>query len=130
MFNSLRTHGLQHTRLLCPPQSPSLLRLMSIELLMLCNHLILCHPLIFCLQSYPASRSFPMSRLFTSCDQSIGALATVLSINIQGGFPLGLTGVIFLLSKGLSRVFSSTTTQKHQFFGVQPSLRPNSHIRT
>ena len=85
-----------------------------------------------CPQSFQASGSFPMSQLFQSGDQSIGASApaSVLSVNIQGWFPLGLTGLILLLYKGLSRVFSSTTIQKHEFFGTQPSLRSSSHIRT
>ena len=84
----------------------------------------------FSLQSFPASESFPMSRLFASGDQSIGASASVLPMYIQGWFPLGLTGLISLLSKGLSRVFSNTIVQKHQFFSVQPSLWSNSHICT
>ena len=89
-------------------------------------------PFSSCLQYFPASGSFPMSQLFTSGGQSIGAsaLASVLPMNIQGWSPLGLTGLISLLSKGLSRVFSKTTVQKHQFFGAQPSLWYNSHINT
>ena len=85
-----------------------------------------------CLQSFPASGFSPMSQLFTSGGQSTGvsASASALPMNIQDWFPLGLTALMFLLSKGLSRVFSSTTLQKHQFFGAQPSLRSNSHIRT
>ena len=77
-------------------------------------------PFSFCLQSCPASGSFSMSRLFASGGQSIGASASasVLPMNIQGWFPLGLTSWISLLSKGLSRVFSNTTIQKHQFFGT------------
>ena len=84
-----------------------------------------------CLQSFPASGSFPMNRLFASGGQSIraSASASVLPVNMQGWSPLGMTGLIFLLSKGLSRVFS-TTIQKHQFFGTKPSLWSNSHIRT
>ena len=82
------------------------------------------------LQSFPASGSFPVSQFFTSCGQSIGSSASVLPVNIQGWFPLGLTGLISLLSKGLLKVFSSTTVQKHQFFGAQPSLWSNSHIHT
>ena len=100
--------------------SRSLLKFISIDLVMLFNCLILCFP--FCLQSFPASGSFPMSQLFASGGQIIGAVASVLSMNIQVLFPLGLTGLISLLSKGLSRVFSSITVQKHQFFGTQPSL--------
>ena len=84
----------------------------------------------FCLQSFPESGSFPMSQFFTSGGQSTGASASVLPMYIQGWFPLGLTGLISLLSKGLSRVFSSTTIQKHQFSGAQPSLWSTFHIRT
>ena len=110
----------------------SLLKFMSIESVMLSNHLILCHPFSFWLQPFPASRSFPMSQLFDSDGQSIGASvsATVLPVNIQDWFPLGLTGLIFLLSKGFSKFCSSTTIQKHQFFSIQSSLWFNSHIHT
>ena len=81
-------------------------------------------------QSFLASGSFPVTQLFASCGQSIGvsALASVLSINIHSWFPLGWTGWISLLPQGLSRVFSSTTVQTHQFFGSQPSLWSNSHL--
>ena len=99
-----------------------------------------CHPNISssvipfssCLQSFPASGSFPMSQLFSSGGQNIeaSAPASALSINIQGLFPLELTGLISLLSKGLSRVFSNTTVWKHQFFGTQPSLWSKSHLCT
>ena len=83
-----------------------------------------------CPQSFPASGSFPVSQLFTSGAQSIGALASVsvFLMNIQGWFPLGPTLLISLLSKELSRDFSSTTIWKHQFFSTQPSLWSNSHI--
>ena len=81
-------------------------------------------------QSFPASGSFSVSPLFASSDQSIGASAWVLPMNKQGWFTLGLTGLISLISKGLSRVFSSTTVQKHQFFSAQPSLWYSSHICT
>ena len=107
------------------PTSQSLFRLMSIELMMLSNNLILCHTLLLS-PVFPC----PVSQLFASGGQSIRALASVLPMNIQGLFPLGLTGLISLLFKGLSRVFSSTAVQKHQFFGVQPSLWSNSHIYT
>ena len=82
--------------------------------------------------SSPASGSFPMSRLFTSGNQSIGASASasVLPMNIHDWFPLGLTGLLSLQSKGLSKVFSNTTVRKHQFFSSQPSLWSNSHIHT
>ena len=97
-----------------------------------------CHPTISfsvvpfssSLQSFPASGSFPMSQFFASGGQSIEASASVFKMNIQDWFPLGLPGLISLLSKGLSRVFSSTTVRKHQFFGIQPPLWSNSHIHT
>ena len=86
-------------------------------------------PFSFCLQSFPASGSFLVSQFFASGGQSIGASASasVLPMNIQDLFPLGWTGWISLQSKGLSRVFSNTTFQKHQFFNTQPSLWSNSH---
>ena len=97
-----------------------------------CNHLILCCPLSSCIQSFPVSGSFPVSWLFSSGSQSIGvsALVSVLPMNIQGWFPLGLTGLISLQSKRLSRVFSNITVQKNQFFRAQFSLWPNCHIHT
>ena len=89
------------------------------------NHLILCRPLLFLpSQSFPASGSFQMSQLFASGGQSIGASALVLPMNIQDWFRLGWTGWISLQSKGLSRVFSNTTVQKHQFFGAQLIYSP------
>ena len=109
--------------------SQSLLRIMSSEAVIPSNHLILYCPLSLCSQYFPVSGSFPMSQIFPSGDQSIGASASVLPMNIQGWFPLGLTGLI-LLSKGLSRVSSNTIVQKHQFVGAQPSLWFNSHIHT
>ena len=89
-------------------------------------------PFFSCPQSFPASGSFPMSQLFTSGGQSIGVSASpsVLPMNIQDWFPLGWTGWISLQSKGLSRVFSNTTAQKHQFFDAQLSSQSNSHIHT
>ena len=97
---------------------------------MLSNRLILCHPFSFCLSSFPASGSFPVSCLFTSGGQSIraSASATVLPMNIQGWFPLGLTGWISLQSKGPSGVFCSITVWKHQFSGAQPSSWSSFHI--
>ena len=97
-------------------------------LVMLFNHVTFCHS--FCFQSFPASVSFPMSQLFTSGGQSNGAFASVLSMNIQGWFPLWLTGLIFLQSQGLSRVFSSITIWKHQFFSAHSSLWSNPHMQT
>ena len=112
--------------------SRSLLKLMSTELVMPSNHLTLCCPLSSCLQSFPASGSFPMSQFFMSGGRSItvSASASVLPMSIQDWSPLGLTGWISLQSKGLSRVFSNTTLQKHQFFSTQLSLWSNSHIHT
>ena len=109
--------------------SQSLLKLMSIESMMPTNHLILCHPFSSC---PPASESFPMSLIFASGGQSIGAStsASVLPMNIQCWFPLGLTGLVSFLSKGPSRVFSSTIIRKHQFFTSPLSLRSNSQIHT
>ena len=125
VLDSLQPHGLQHARLSCPSPTP---RACSNS----CPSNLWCHPTIsssvvpfsFCLQSFPASGSFPMSQFFTSGGQSNGAstLSSALPMNIQDLFPLGLTGLISLQSKGLSRVFSNTTVQKHQFFGAQLSL--------
>ena len=133
MSYSLQPHGLQQARLPCPSLSPvSSLKLMSVESVMLSNHLILCCPFSFYLQCCPASGSFPMSWLNTSDGQSVGALASasVLPMNIQGWFSLGLIDLNSLQSKQLSKVFSSSTTQKHQFFSVQPSSWFYSHIHT
>ena len=85
-------------------------------------------PFSSCLQSFPASGSFPISQLLASGGQSTGALTSVLPMIIQGWSPLELIDLISLLSKGLSKVFSSTTVWKHQFFDAQPSLWSNSHI--
>ena len=115
LSDSLQPHGLQHARLPCPSPSP---RVHSNPCLLSCWW----HPAIpfSCLQSFPASWSFVTGQPFTSGGQSIRASALVLPMNIQGWFPLGLTGLISLLSKGRSRVFSSTTVWRHQFFGAQP----------
>ena len=131
MFDSLQPHGTaarQDSWFFTI--SHNLLKHMSIELMMPYNHLILCHPFSSCPQSFPASGFFPMSRLFTSGGQSTGASASVsvLPMNVQGWFSFRLAGLISLLSKELSRVFSSTTVRKHQFFSAQPSLWSNSHI--
>ena len=122
MSDSLRPHRLQHAWLPCPLLS---LRVCSNS----CPLSWWCYPTISssvtpfssCLQSFPASGSFPTSQLFTSDGQSIGASVSVLPMNIQGRFPLGLTGLIPLESKGLSRVFSSTI-RKHQMQYVQDSI--------
>ena len=91
----------------------SLLKLISINSLMPSNHLILCHHLLFLPSMFPAPGSFPMSQIFASVGQNIGASVSVsiLQMNIQDRFPLGLTDLISLLSKGLSRVFSNTTVK-------------------
>ena len=116
---TLQPHEPQHARPPCPSPTP---RVYSIS----CPSSQWCHPAISdsvvpffsCPQSLPASGSFPMSQLFTWGSQSTGvsASASVLPVNVQGWFPLGLTGLTSMKSKGLSRVFSSTTIQKNKFF--------------
>ena len=120
-----------HDASLSSTVSRSLLKLMSAESVMPSNHLIFCHPLLLLPSIFPSIRVFS-NELFESGGQSIGAAASalVLPVNIQSWFPLELTGLISLQSKGLSRVFSSTTVWKHQFFGAQPSLWSNSHTHT
>ena len=123
--DSLRLHGLQHVRPPCPSPTPGAYPNS-------CHFNQWCHPTISssvvpfssCPQSFPPSRSFQMSQLFASGGQSIGvsALASALPMNIQDWFPLEWIGWISLQSKGLSRVFSNTTVQKHQFFSTQLSL--------
>ena len=110
--------------------SQSLLKLMSIKSVKPSNHLILYHPLLSLTSIFPESGSFPMSQFFASGSQSIGASvsASVLPMDILDWFPLGVTGWISLHSKGLLRVFSNTTIQKHQFFHTQLSLWFSSHI--
>ena len=131
--DSLWPHGLQHARLPCPSPTPRVHP-------NICPLSWWCHPTISssvipfstCLQSFPASGSFPMSQLFASGGQSVGASASasVLPMNIQDWFPLAWTGWISLQSKGLSRVFSNTTVQKHQFLGTQLFLYSNYYIHT
>ena len=130
--NSLRPHELQHARPPCPSPAPGVYPNP-------CPSSRWCHPAISssivpfssCPQSFPASGSFPMSQLFTSGGQSIGVSAStsVLPMNTQD-WSLGWTDWICLQSKGLSRVFSNTTVQKHQFFGTQLSSPSKSHIHT
>ena len=98
----------------------SLLKLMFIESVMPSNHLILCHPLLHLPSVFPSIKVFSNIKVFSSVsgDQSIGASALLLPLNIQGWFPLRLTGLISLQFKGLSRVFSNTTVQKHQFLSL------------
>ena len=121
-----------HQASLSLTNSWSSLRLTSIESVMPSSHLILCHPLLLLPPSLPTSESFPVSQLFTWGGQSTGvsALASFLPQKSQGWSPSEWTGWISLQSKGLSRVFSNTTVQKHQFFGTQPSSQSNSHIHT
>ena len=108
--------------------SQSLFKLMSIESVMPSNHLILYHPLFLLPSIFPSIRSFPMSQLFASGDKVLELQpASVLPMNIQGWYPLGLTGVISLQSKRLSRAFFSTKVQKHRYFDAQLSLWSNSH---
>ena len=132
MSDSLQPNGLQHMRLPCPSPSP---RVCSNS----CPSSWWCDPTIsssvlpfFCLQFFQASGSFPINRFLASGGQSIGvsASSSILPMNIQDWFPLGLTSLISLWSKGLSRVLSSTTVQKNHFFDAQPPLWFNSHICT
>ena len=131
--NSMQPHGLQHTRLPCPSPSPRACS-SSGPSSQWCHRTIPSSVVPFPshLRSFPASRSFPVSQFFASGGQSMraSALTSVLSMNIQGWFPLGWAGWISLLSKGLSRAFSSTTVRKHQVFGTQPSLWSTFHIHT
>ena len=130
MSDSLRSHWLQHARLPGPSLSPRACS-SSCPLSWWCYLTISSSaaPFSFCLQSFPASGSFPVSWVFVSGGQSIGALASssVLPMNIQGWFLLELAGLISLLSNRLSRVFSSTTVQNHQFFGSQPPTLTSIH---
>ena len=131
MSESLQPHGQQNAWLHCPSPSPGACS-NSCPLSWWCHPTISSSVIPFsCLQSFPTSGSFPVSWFFASGGQSVGpsASASVLPMSIQGWFPLGLTGLISLQSKGLSRVFSSTMVQKHQFFGVQP-IWSNSPICT
>ena len=129
MSDYVHSYGLQHARLPCPSPTPGAYSNS-------CPSSWWCHPTIsssvipfsYCPQSLPASGSFPMSQFFASGGQRIGASAAVLPMNIQDWFPLGLTGLVSLQSKGLSRVFSNTTIQKHQFFSAQLSPQSNSYI--
>ena len=133
LSDSFRPHELQHARLPCPSPTPGV-HANSCPLSRWCHPAISSSvvPFSSCPQSLPASESFSMSQLFTSGSQSIGVSAStsVLSMNTEDWSPLGWTGWMSLLSKGLSRVFSNTTIQKHQFFGAQLSLWSNSHICT
>ena len=129
--NSLRPHEPQHARPPCPSTTPRVYP-NPCPLSWWCHLTISSSviPFSFCLQSFPAAGSFPVSWLFASGGQSIGASASVLPMNIQGWIPLGLTNLTSLLSKGLSRVFSSNTIQKYQFLSAQTVLWSNSHIHT
>ena len=125
MSDALQSHGPQHARPPCLSSAPGVYP--NSCPLNRCCHPTISSPVIpfsSCLQSFPASGPFQMSQLFTSGGQNTGVSAStsVLLMNTQDGFPLGWTGWISLQSKGLSRVFSNTTVQKHQFFCAQPSL--------
>ena len=133
MSDSLQTHESQHARPPCPSPTPGVhsnSRPSSRWWHPAISSSVI--PFSSCPQSLPASESFPMSQLFTRGGQSTGvsALASFLPKNTQDWSPLEWTGWISLQSKGLSRVFSNTIVQKHQFFGAQLSSRSNSHIRT
>ena len=108
----------------------NLLKLMSIELVMPSNSLILCRSFLLLPSNFPSIRIFSNESVLCIRWPKYSSSASVLPVNIQDWFPLGLTGLISLQSKGLSRVFSNTTAQKHQFFGTQLSLWSNSHIHT
>ena len=131
--NSLWPHELQHIGPTCPSPTPRVYP-NPCPLSWWCHRTISSSvvPFSTCLHSFPASGSFQMSQLFTSGGQSTGVSASksVLSMNTQDWSNLGWTGWISLQSKGLSRAFSNTTVQKHQFFGTQHSLWSNSHIHT
>ena len=133
MSDSLQPHGLQHTRLLCPLLLPGVC---SVSCgLGWWRYLIIPFSATlfsFCLPSFPVSGSFPVSWLFASYGQiiEVSTSAWVLPVNIQGWFPLELADLISLLSEELSRVFSNSTVQKHEFFSTQPSLWFNTHIHT
>ena len=133
VLDSLRPHELQHARPPCPSPSPGV-NSDSHPLSPWCHPTISSWvvPFSSCPQSLPASESFPMSQLFTWGGRSIGvsALTSVLPKNTQDWSPLEWIGWISLQCKGLSRVFSATTVQKHQFFGTQLSSQSNSHIHT
>ena len=119
---------MQYTRFLCPPLSPRISsRLCPLSWWGYLTILSSAVPFSFCLQSFPASEFFPVNQLFASDGQIINISP---SNEYSGWFSLGWTGLISLQSKKLSRVFSSTTSRKHQFFGAQPSLWFNSHICT
>ena len=131
VFNSFRSHGMRHASLPCASPTPGVYS-NSCPLSQWCHPTISSSFMLYsCLQSCPASEAFPESQLFTSGGQSIrvSASASAFPVNIQDRFPLGGTGLM-LQSKGLSRVFSNITVQKHQFFGAQLSLESNSHIFT
>ena len=130
---TLWSHGLRHARLPCPSRTPRACS-NSCPLSPWCHATISSSvvPFSSCLQPFPASGCFPVSQFFASGGQSIGvsASASVLPMNTQDWSPLGSTGWISLQSKGLSRVFSNTTVEKHQFFSAQLSFWSNSHIHT
>ena len=133
MSNSLQPHESQHSRPPCPSPTPGVLS--NLHPSSRWFHPAISSSVVLfssCPQSLPASESFPMNQLFTWGGQSIGVstLASFLPKNTQGWSPLEWTDWVSLQSKGLSRVFSNITVQKHQFFSAQPSSQSNSHIHT
>ena len=129
--DSLRPYCLQHIRLHCPSPTPrACLKFKPFKMMMPSNHLILCRPLLLWPSIFPCLRVFSNEPVFASDGQSIGASALVLPMNIQDWFPLALTALISLQSKGLSRVFPNTTVQNNQFFSAQLSLLSNSPMHT
>ena len=132
LSDSLQPHESQHAMPPCPSPAPSLLKLMSIESVMPSNHLILCRPLLLLPPIPPSIRVFSSESTLHMRWPSTGvsASASVLPVNTQDWSPLWWTGWISLQPKGLSRVFSNTTVQKHQFFSTQLSSQSNSHIHT
>ena len=133
MSDSLRPHGLQHARLPCPSSTPRVYsNSTSIESVMPSNYLILCRPLLLPPSIFPGIRVFSNESVLHIRwpKYLVSASESLFPMNIQDWFSLEWTGWISLQSKGLSRVFSNTTVQKHQFFGTQLSLESNSHIHT
>ena len=127
MTNSLRLHGLQHARLFCPPLSPGVCSDSCLLSVMLSNHLVLCYPILLCLSSFPASEFSPGGKgELALCTRwpKYWSFSISSSNEYSGLISLRLIGLISLPSKGHSRVFSSTTVQRHRFFGALPSYSP------
>ena len=139
-FSSVQSHSpnlcnpwtVAHQASLSITNSQSLLKFLSIESVLPSNHLILCHPLLLLPSIFPSLRVFSKESVLCTRWQKYWSFSfrSVLPMNIQDWFPLGLSGLISLQSNGLSRVFSNTTVQRHHFLGAQPSLWSNSDIHT